>query len=74
MKKTLQFKTNIQCMGCVSNVTPALDTVAGAGNWKVDIQSLHKELTVSAESLDANKVIAALEKMGYRSEVIEQTV
>jgi copper chaperone len=70
MKKTLKFKTNIKCMGCVSTVTPALDGAVGAGNWAVDIQSPNKELTVNADEADANTVIAALVKTGYTADVI----
>jgi len=70
MKKTLKFKTNIKCMGCVSTVTPALDEAVGAGNWEVDLQSPQKEMTVNAEEADANTVIAALAKTGYKADVI----
>lgn len=66
MKKALKFKTNIKCMGCVSTVTPALDEAVGAGNWEVDLQSPQKELTVIAEGVDANTVIAALAKTDRR--------
>jgi hypothetical protein len=31
--KTLQFKTNINCGGCIKAVTPTLNEQAGAGNW-----------------------------------------
>ena len=70
MKKTLKFKTNIKCMGCVSTVTPALDEAVGAGNWEVDLLSPQKYLTVHAEEADANTVIAALVKTGYTADVI----
>lgn len=59
-------------MGCVSAVTHALDKTVGAGNWEVDIQSPHKELTVTTENLDADTVITTLEETGYKAEAIEQ--
>jgi copper chaperone CopZ len=72
MKKALKFNTNIKCMGCVSAVTPALNEAVGAGNWEVDIQSPHKELTVTVENQDADTIIAALRETGYTAEAIEQ--
>jgi len=68
MKKELKFKTNIKCMGCVSAVTPALNETVGAGNWEVDIQSPNKPLTIQGEEVEANAVIAALEKVGYKAD------
>jgi copper chaperone len=49
--KTIQFKTNIKCSGCVATVTPGLNKTAGENNWTVDLQSPDKVLTVSAEGL-----------------------
>lgn len=71
MKNALKFKTNIKCMGCVSAVTPALDEAVGAGNWEVNIQSPSKELTVKAEGVDADTVIAAVMETGFKAEAIE---
>jgi len=70
MKKELKFKTNIKCMGCVSAVTPALNETVGAGNWEVDIQSPDKPLTIQGEEVEANAVIAALEKVGFKADVV----
>ncbi len=71
MKKVLKFKTNIKCMGCVSNVTDALNRTAGAGNWEVDIQSPHKELTVTSDNPDAEGVVAAVAEAGYTATAID---
>ncbi|MGO3267986.1 MAG: heavy-metal-associated domain-containing protein, partial [Sphingobacteriaceae bacterium] len=35
----LEFKTNINCGGCVSKVKPALDSAEGIADWKVDIDN-----------------------------------
>ncbi len=71
MKQELKFKTNINCMGCVGNVTKALNEAVGADNWSVDIQSPNKRMTVRGEDVDANLVIAAVTKVGFRAEEIE---
>jgi len=68
MGKTLKFKTNIKCMGCIATVTPALDETAGKDHWAVDLQSPEKQLTVTAENLEAETVIAALARVGYKAE------
>ena len=65
--KDKKFKTTIKCSGCVDTVTPYLDEAVGAGNWKVDLNSLVKVLTVHNDT-DENKVIKAMEKAGYRAE------
>ncbi|MBK7940031.1 MAG: heavy metal transport/detoxification protein [Lewinellaceae bacterium] len=67
MEKTLKFKTNIKCMGCVAQVTPALDDTAGAGNWDVDLQSPDRPLTVKGGKTDAAGVTAALAKAGFKA-------
>lgn len=64
-----KFKTNIKCDGCIAKVTPSLNEAVGQNNWKVDLASATKTLTVEGES-DQQKVIKALEKVGYKAEVI----
>lgn len=66
--KTIQFKTNIKCSGCVATVTPELNKAAGEQNWTVDLQSADKVLTVSAEGINDSIIQAAVEKAGYKAE------
>jgi copper chaperone len=65
--ENLQFKTNIKCGGCIEKVKPALDQVVGAGNWKVDITSPEKTLTLSTK-IEAAKVKMAVQKAGFTAE------
>jgi len=71
MEKTLKFKTNIKCMGCVATVTPALNDAVGIDNWEVDLMSPEKRLTISSETADADIVIAALKETGFKAEVVQ---
>ena len=64
--KTLQFKTNINCGGCVKAVTPTLNQEAGAGNWQVDTAKPDKILTISSEQLTTAQVVEAIEKAGFK--------
>ena len=69
--KTLKFKTNIKCGGCIETVTPHLDHVNGLESWSVDTQVPEKILTVSGKNDDlAEEVINTLKKAGYNAELI----
>ena len=64
--KTLQFKTNINCGGCIKAVTPTLDERAGAGNWQVDTANPDKILTVNSDKLTPEEVVQAVEQAGFK--------
>jgi copper chaperone len=64
--KTLQFKTNINCGGCIKAVTPTLNQQAGAGNWQVDTANPDKILTVSSDQLSSEQVVQAVEDAGFK--------
>jgi copper chaperone len=68
----IKFKTNIKCSGCVATVTPFLNEAVGEKNWEVDYNNPVKLLTVEGEKEEASKVIHALEKAGYKAEVISE--
>ena len=67
---TLKFKTNINCMGCVSKVTPELDKITSIENWEVDIRNKDKVLIVEASSEKQDEIISAVEKAGFKIEKI----
>jgi len=62
---TLQFKTTINCGGCIKAVTPALDQAVGAGNWQVDTANPAKILTVTSAQATAEQVVRAVESAGF---------
>lgn len=66
--KQYQFKTNINCSGCVARVTPVLNGNEEIKNWKVDIENPQKILTVETESLNQDQVKAIVQKAGYKAE------
>jgi copper chaperone CopZ len=69
--ETTQFKTNIKCSGCITTVTPVLNNIAGADNWKVDLASPDRVLSISAVNIDKNEVRNALGKVGYKAEALQ---
>lgn len=68
----LQFKTNINCGGCVATVTPYLDRLDGIAHWKVDTDDKDKILTVAATGASAQQVIEAVQQAGFAIEAIDR--
>ncbi|MDN3581624.1 heavy-metal-associated domain-containing protein [Mucilaginibacter flavus] len=64
--KTLKFKTNIKCGGCIAAVTPSLNALKNVKHWEVDTNNPDKILTIDAESsLGEADIITALKDKGY---------
>jgi copper chaperone len=61
--KTIQFKTNIKCSGCIATVTPFLNT-EGIEKWEVDLQSPDRILTVDTQKTPA-EVAKLIQDAGY---------
>ena len=66
--KQYQFKTNINCGGCLAKVTPVLDASPEIKEWKVDTHNPNKILMVGTESLKADEVKAIVAKAGFKAE------
>ena len=62
----LKFKTNINCGGCISTVTPFLEAEKGIQHWQVDTTTPDKILTVTGEGIQKETVIKTVEKAGFR--------
>ena len=68
--KELKFKTNINCSGCVANITPFLNREAAISNWNVDTANAHKVLTVATDNLSEADVIKIVQEAGYKAEAL----
>jgi copper chaperone len=66
--KTLQFKTNIKCDGCIAKVTPVLDGEKSIDKWEVDLKDPEKILTVSGIDVSEDKVKSILQAVGYKAD------
>ncbi len=66
--ETLQFKTNINCGGCVAKVTPFLNQLEEVENWKVDTANPDKILTVVGEVLTCELVETTVKQAGFEIE------
>ena len=68
--KELQFKTNINCGGCIAKVKPGLDNAKGIREWNVDTTNREKSLTVQSAGITANEVIAIIQSKGFKAETL----
>ncbi|TJZ63256.1 heavy-metal-associated domain-containing protein [Sphingobacterium olei] len=66
--KEFQFKTNINCGGCIAKVTPFLNDADGVCHWEVDTANKDKVLTVKSEGITEEQVIEKIEKAGFKIE------
>lgn len=63
--KKFEFKTNINCKGCLAAVTPALNKVPHLSNWEVDLQHPDRILTVETTDDNREAVVKAVENAGF---------
>jgi len=66
--KTLKFKTNIKCGGCIATVTPHLNALDGVENWKVDLENLDRVLSVESSGATESQIIDSVITAGYKIE------
>lgn len=66
--KTVKFKTNINCGGCIKSVTPFLNELDNLDEWKVDTENSDKILEVTLADENENTVVEAVKKAGYEIE------
>ncbi|MEO6850915.1 MULTISPECIES: heavy-metal-associated domain-containing protein [unclassified Mucilaginibacter] len=69
--ETLKFKTNINCGGCIANVTPTLNNLKGVKHWEVNTADPNKILSIEAEDgLTTVDVINTLKNKGYNAQAV----
>jgi copper chaperone len=68
--KTLKFKTNLKCGGCLAAVTPHLNAMEGISSWSVDTLVPDKILTVESTGATAGQIIEKLQLAGYHGEIL----
>ena len=66
--KQFQFKTNINCGGCIASVKPHLDKAEGICHWEVDTTNKDKVLTVKSEGITEQEIIDTVKKAGFTIE------
>ena len=71
--KSMRFKTNINCSGCIAKVTETLDSTVGKDLWSVDTSNPEKILSVANAAIASNAVISALHQIGFKVEEIDNS-
>ena len=69
----IQFKTNINCGGCIKSVTPFLNALDDIDAWQVNTEVAEKILTVETEVSPneiGQKVIAAVSEAGFTIQLL----
>lgn len=66
--KNFQFKTNINCGGCVATVRPHLDNAEGICEWNVDTTNKDKVLTVKSDGITEAQVVDIVKNAGFKIE------
>jgi copper chaperone CopZ len=69
--KSLKFKTNIKCQGCINTVKADMDQLAGASHWSVDLNNPDRILTVENPDVIPQEVVSALAKTSYQATLVE---
>lgn len=69
--KTLKFKTNIKCGGCLATVTPHLNNESSIQQWHVDTNNSDKVLTVSGEDVNPQQIENAVKNAGFKAELMQ---
>ncbi len=70
MTKTLTYKTNIKCNGCIAAITPLFEKSKTIKKWSVDLESDDRILTVDLEGGEASEVESLVKEAGYEAEVM----
>lgn len=66
--KTLKFKTNIKCSGCVAQVTPHLNAEKSIAHWQVDTANPEKILTVQGDHPNEKTIVEAIKRAVFTLE------
>lgn len=68
--KTLRFKTNIKCGGCIEKAAPVLNNNKDVLKWEVDTNSPDRILDIKTETLNSQDIINLVSKAGFQAEPI----
>lgn len=69
--KTMKFKTNLKCGGCIAAITPVMNETNGIEKWNVDLSTPDRVLTVESDSVSESDVVAKIQTAGYKIEVLK---
>lgn len=65
------FKTNINCLGCASQIKPHLDKLEQEGqieHWQVHLREPDHTLEIDSSNLGAEEIKNYIHNVGFRAE------
>lgn len=65
----IQVKTSAKCAGCVAKIAEQLNAFLTPDQWRVDLSSPDKVLTVTAD-VPAEKVVEAVRTAGFKAQLL----
>ena len=72
--KTLKFKTDLKCAGCMYAIKPYMDALDGIESWDVDLESKDKIVKVVTRTASKEEIQKAIEdaisEAGYSAELV----
>ncbi len=72
--KSIQFKTNLKCNGCVETIKPGIEVIKGIESWRVFLDVQEKTLEIDYNTISENEISVAVQnavtKAGYSIEKI----
>lgn len=68
--KTMEFKTDLKCNGCIERITPGMNSLEDIVSWDVDLTKPVKILRVESLNEIESKIISVLREKGYTCEKI----
>lgn len=71
-QKEFQFKTTINCGGCVATVKKQFDQLDGIEHWQVDTDHSDKILRVRSNGITENELVEAVRSCGFKIDPISQ--
>lgn len=72
--KSIQFKTNLKCNGCINAIKPNIEAIKDIKSWRVFLDVQEKTLEVDFENSTEDEIANAVQKVvkeaGYHIEKI----
>jgi copper chaperone len=70
--KSIQFKTNLKCNGCVNAIKPNIEAINEVKSWRVFLDVQEKTLEVDYDTISEDEILDAVQdavtKAGYNIE------
>ncbi len=70
--KSVQFKTNLKCKGCINAIKPNMEAIKEIESWRVFLDVQKKTLEVDFDNISEDEISIAVQdavtKAGYNIE------